>query len=172
MRRSMILLAVGLGGCLLPSRRDSKGFVAEGVADSTSFPCARNMVAALDYSVMARDDSAETLTAVRSLGRASSERLVGYLNVSVARDGAAPRLVVSGERRAEGGRVTRPGDPTPVPPTRIPEPGFPQPIPERPRHLPIVRLNRAHQVSPGEVATHARRVVQECALGGEARTAE
>ncbi|HEX8242390.1 MAG TPA: hypothetical protein VF541_02795 [Longimicrobium sp.] len=164
-----ILLAAALGGCLFPPRNSDGVFYSEGVADATSFRCSRDEVRQLGYRLLTNNEAGEMLRAVRYLGRSESDRVQGYLTVSVSQDTAGRWLLVSAERFTENTDPMGPRFPTPVP-APVPQP--PTDPGRTPPRVPQVSRREPRRLSPGEVASHARMVVRRCAVGGEARTSD
>lgn len=169
MRRMLMVLAAGLGGCLLPSRPGDAVYFTEGVADASSFRCSQQEVRQLGYRLTTYDEAGEMLRAVRYLGRSGTDRLQGYLTVSVSQDTAGRWLLVSAERFTENTDPLGPNFPTPVP-TPVPTP--PTDPGRNPPRVPRVTRREPRRVSPGEVASHARSVVRRCAVGGETRSTD
>lgn len=151
MKRVLFLAAAVAACATMPGGPSGDGiYRGQATATLTSLECSRRTAARFGYTVDRMPGATEgTLRAERRFDGDGPRPSRGYITVSVPPDPGTV-MYVTAERIAEAG---------PVP--RVPNPG-PRPTPT-PTPVPTGRLG-PQRVSPGEVAGHARSVLQQCGM--------
>ncbi|HEX2203370.1 MAG TPA: hypothetical protein VHG91_08730 [Longimicrobium sp.] len=154
MRRMGMVAVAALAGCSTLTQRPGP-YEVRGIAEITSFQCARERVSALGYNVVSNDG--QSFRAER-VSEGTSSRVYGYLSVSIYPDAGGRELFSA---RAE--RVVDPRDPRVAP---APGPAGPPVLgPQPPRAPRPVYTRERDRVTPGETAGHARQLVRACTRG-------
>jgi hypothetical protein len=151
MRKRLPLLALA-AACATPGTSQmspDKVYRAQAEATLTSLDCSRQTASRYGYRVWYDGTTEGSLRAERIFDD-GPQRSRGYITVSVPHDPGTV-MYVTAERIAEGGAVPGVLNPTPRP-TPVPTP------------VPTGRRLGPQRVSPGEVATHARILLQHCGM--------
>ena len=149
MKRALLLSVAGLAACASPRTSPDNIYRANATATLASLQCSYDAVMDLGYRVQGQlGGSAGTVRAERQFDDGSG-RSRGYITVNVSGD-QEWQMYVTAERISEGRITGTTTGPRPLPPTTP---------------VPTARRRGSERVSPGPVASDARRLLRRCALG-------
>lgn len=148
MKRALLLSLAGLAACVTRSSPDNV-YRANATATLTSLQCSHTAVQGLGYQVTGQiGGSAGTVRAERQM-EDGTQRWRGYITLSVP-GGEDGLMYVTAERVSDGRITGTTAGPRPLPPAAP---------------VPTARRMGPERVSPGPVASDARRVLRRCAIG-------